>query len=111
MRKLCFVLAVVLASIASFASGDEASQDPTPATTRTVSGHQIVHYKNGPVPVDLSSTPIAALVPSGSSYTVISGSGTSSGTFTIPSVPSGFYLLQVGSGYLCSRSRRTTFPV
>jgi hypothetical protein len=101
MRKLCFALAVTLISIASFAAiGDEPSQS-FPPSTRTVSGTQIGHYKNGPAPVDLSTVTVAAFAPNGAGgYTFLPGSGTSSGTFTIASVPSGFYLLQLGSLYL-----------
>lgn len=102
MRKLCFALAVTLFSIASFAAiGDESSQGFSPASTRTVSGTRIIHYKTGAVPVDLSTTTIGAFVPNGSGgYTFFSGSGTSSGTFTIANVPGGFYLLQLGGLYL-----------
>lgn len=104
MRNLYVVLAVVLASLSSFAADDaanDANQTLNQPATRTVSGTRIRHYKNGAVPVDLSGTTIAALVPNGSGgYTVLSGSGTSSGTFTIPNVPSGFYLFQFGSQYL-----------
>src|ERR1700680_3327183 len=102
MSKLCFALAVPLISIASYAVvGDEPNQNFPPPSTRTVSGTEIVHFKNGPVPVDLSATTIAALVPNGSGgYNVLAGTGTISGTFTIPSVPSGFYLLQIGSSYV-----------
>jgi|HubBroStandDraft_6_1064221.scaffolds.fasta_scaffold02726_8 hypothetical protein len=97
MHKLCLVCAVALVSIASLAAKDEVSE---PAT-RTVSGTQIGHYKNGPVPIDLSLVQIAALVPNGSGgYNVFTGTGTSAGTFTIPGVPSGFYLLQFGGNYL-----------
>jgi hypothetical protein len=53
------------------------------------------------VPVDLSTITIAALVPNGSGgYNVLAGTGTSSGTFSIPNVPSGFYLLQIGAVYV-----------
>jgi hypothetical protein len=101
MRKLCFVLAVTLISIASYAAiGDEPGQGFSPST-RTVSGTEIGHYKNGPLPVDLSATMIGAFAPNGAGgYTFEPGSGTSSGTFTIPNVPSGFYLLQLGGIYL-----------
>jgi hypothetical protein len=72
-----------------------------PPSTRTVSGNEIGHYKNGPVPVDLSTSTIAAFAPNGAGgYTFFPGSGTSSGTFTIANVPSGFYLLQLGGTYL-----------
>ena len=50
-----------------------------------VTGTRIGHYKDGPVPVDLSAVTVAANVPDGSGgYTVISGTGTSTGTFSIP---------------------------
>ncbi len=72
-----------------------------PSSTRTVSGTRIGHFKNGPVPVDLSTTTIAALVPNGSGgYNVLAGTGTSSGTFSIPNVPTGLYLLQIGTDYV-----------
>jgi hypothetical protein len=52
------------------------------------------------VPQDLSTLPISALLPNGSGgYTNIAGTGTSSGTFTIPGVPAGTYRLQVGNTY------------
>jgi hypothetical protein len=102
MRKLCLVLAVTMISIASYAAtGDERNQSLNPPSTRTVSGTRIGHYKNGAVPVDLSTTTIAALVPNGSGgYNVLNGSGTSSGTFSIPNVPTGLYLLQIGATYV-----------
>jgi hypothetical protein len=102
MSKLCLALAVTLISIASYAAiGDELNQSFNPPSTRTVSGTRIIHFKNGPVPVDLSTRTIAALVPNGSGgYNVLAGTGTSTGTFTIPNVPSGFYLLQIGANYV-----------
>jgi len=104
MRKLSFILVVILMATSYAASAEQASLSPTPATTRTVSGTRIGHYKNGAVPVDLSAVPIAAYVPSKTGYTVITGSGTSSGTFTIPNVPTGYYLLQLGSIFLGTSS-------
>jgi hypothetical protein len=74
-------------------------------TTRTVTGTDIAHYTNGTVPVDLSAVKVAAYVPNGAGgYSVISGSGTSAGTFTIPNVPTGYYLLQVGTSFLVTNS-------
>ncbi|HXM22284.1 MAG TPA: hypothetical protein VN948_13590 [Terriglobales bacterium] len=107
MRSLCFALALTLISAASYAApaGDQASQSFSPGSTRTVSGTRIGHYEDGPVPVDLSVRPVAANVPDGSGgYTVISGSGTSAGAFTIPNVPVGFYLLRLGSFYVWTRN-------
>jgi len=99
MSKLYRALVVTLISVVSFAAG-RTNQSSNSPSLRNVSGTEIVHYKDGPVPVDLSTTTIAALIPNGSSYTVISGSGTSSGNFSIANVPSGFYLLQIGNVYL-----------
>ena len=95
----------MLMSVASYAVAQrtEPNQNFNPDSTRTVSGTRIFHYKNGPVPVDLSVVQVAAYVPNGSGgYNVITGSGTSSGTFTIPNVPTGFYLLQLGRTYLAT---------
>jgi hypothetical protein len=103
MRDLRRVFTLILISVASYAAaaGDETKQSFQPPSTRTVSGTEIVHFKSGPVPVDLSTTTIAALVPNESGgYKVLTGNGTSSGTFTIPNVPSGFYLLQIGAVYV-----------
>jgi hypothetical protein len=72
----------------------------SPASTRTVSGHRIGHYTDGAAPVDLSVRTVAAYVPSGGSYNEILGTGTSVGTFTIPGLPKGFYLLQLGGQFL-----------
>src|ERR1022692_209646 len=102
MRRPHFALAVMLISVASYAAiGGEPDQSFLPPSTRTVSGTEIGHYKNGPLPPDLSTTTIGAFVPNGAGgYTFLAGSGTSSGTFTIANVPSGFYLLQLGTLYL-----------
>lgn len=69
--------------------------------TRTVSGHRIAHYKDGLVPIDLSIRVVAAYVPNGAGgYDEIVGTGTSDGTYTIPNVPSGFYLLRLARQFL-----------
>ena len=68
--------------------------------SRTVSGHRIAHYQDGPVPLDLSIRPVAAYVLSGGVYTQIPGTGNADGTFTIPNVPKGPYLLRLGGQYL-----------
>jgi len=97
MRNLCFGLAAILIAVASCA----AATNFNPPSTRTVSGTRIIHFKNGLVKVDLSTTTIAALVPNGSGgYNLLPGTGTSSGTFSIPNVPTGFYLLQIGGSYV-----------
>jgi len=101
MRNLCLALTVTLISIASYAAtSDGPVQGPSPST-RTVTGTRIAHYKTGPVPIDLSALNIGAFAPNGSGgYNFFSGSGTSSGTFTIANVPGGFYLLEIGELYL-----------
>jgi hypothetical protein len=106
MRKINFTLAVILISVASYAAtGDEPGQGFSSPSTRTVSGTEIGHYKNGPFPVDLSTATIGAFAPNGAGgYTFLPGTGTSSGTFTIPNVPRGFYLLQFGALYLWTKN-------
>ena len=106
MRHFRFALALTLISAASYAAaGDQANQTFSAGSTRTVSGTRIIHYKDGPVPVDLSFLTVAANVPDGSGgYTVLPVTGTSAGTFTIPNVPAGFYLLQLGRLYLWTRN-------
>lgn len=95
---LAVVPFVVLVQASSVA---QVREDSAPVPTRTVTGTQITHYKNGPSPVDLSKVIVAAYVPNSSGgYQVITGSGTSSGTFTISNVPTGFYLLRLGSTFL-----------
>jgi hypothetical protein len=80
-------------------------ENSIPASTRTVSGTRIGHYKDGPVPIDLSTRTIAALVPNGvGSYWTVPGTGTVAGTFSIPNVPYGYYLLQLGGRYLWTKN-------
>ena len=102
MRKPYLFLALTLIAIASCAAfGADQDQSFNPPSTRTVSGTRIGHFKNGPLPIDLSTTTIAALVPNGSGgCNVLAGTGTSSGTFSIPNVPTGLYLLQIGTDYV-----------
>jgi len=77
----------------------------TQVTTRTVTGTRIGHYRDGAVPVDLSIRPVEAFVPGISGgYREIVGTGTSAGTFTIPDVPYGYYLLRVGGRYLWTKN-------
>lgn len=84
--------------LSSLLAAQQSSEVPT---TRAVTGTDIGHYKNGPSPVDLSVVTVAAFVPNGlGGYNKISGSGTKKGTFSIPNVPFGPYLLQLGSSFL-----------
>jgi hypothetical protein len=104
LTKLTCITFLALATASfSVARADQKpnSQSPSPASTRTVSGHLIGHYKNGELPTDLLTQTVAAFVPNGTGgYTEIAGTGTNTGTFTIANVPSGFYLLELGSQYL-----------
>jgi hypothetical protein len=100
----CIAATLLLAATAVPVSLFAQSSRSNPASSRTVTGTQIGRYKDGLVPVDLSVVPVAAYVPNGSGYTVIAGSGTRTGTFSIPNVPSGSYLLQLGSTYLATAS-------
>jgi len=104
---ISLVLAVlaVPTALAQFAITADSSSNP--ASTRTVSGHRIVQYKDGPVPVDLSIRVIAAYIPNGTGgYDEIVGTGTAQGTFTIPNVPSGFYLLRLGRQFLWTKNTK-----
>jgi hypothetical protein len=106
---LCAVLTMTLQLSAQKTSVPLHSDDPTQGSDatflRNVFGTQIGHYKDGPVPVDLSATTIAAFVPNGSGgYHRRTGVGTSNGYFAIPKVPSGFYLLQLGSTFLWTKN-------
>jgi hypothetical protein len=77
------------------------AQTDGPITLRNISGTSIAHYiwdnGTGDVPDDLSGAVITAYVLNGSTYATYAGTGTASGTFTIPNVPSGAYFLFVGS--------------
>ena len=101
LRGMSAILALILPSLIT-AQIEESTNIPT---TRTVTGTDIRHYTNGTLPLDLSATKIAAYVPNGSGgYNIVSGSGTSAGTFTIPNVPSGYYLLQLGTSFLITNN-------
>jgi hypothetical protein len=57
------------------------------------------------VPLDLSFRVVAAFVPDGQGgYNKIVGTGTQQGTFTIPGVPKGYYLLRLAGQYLWTRN-------
>ncbi len=58
------------------------------------------------VPADLASVSVDALVWSGSSWTKYAGTGTAAGSFTIPGVPSGPFLVDIDdSSYLYTSAR------
>jgi hypothetical protein len=80
-------------------------ENSSQAPARTVSGTRIVHYKDRPVPIDLSALTVAALVPNAlGGYWTLPGTGTSTGTFSIPNVPNGYYYLQLGGRYIWTRN-------
>jgi hypothetical protein len=98
--------AAALIFLCSCGSGGPASSGggPGPVQERTVTGIQVVTYisETGKtdVPDDLSKTTIAAYVPDGSGgYNMLPGSGSADGHYSIPNVPAGGYLLQIGSSY------------
>lgn len=99
------VLAVICTLIGLCACGSNGQSNSTQSggPPRTIAGTQMVSYisETGTVdvPDDLSKTAITAYIPNGSRYDAIAGSGTSDGHYTIPNVPVGFYLLQIGSNY------------
>lgn len=75
--------------------------------TRTVIGSDVTTWVSNTsiqnIPSDLSTTTIAALIAnSAGGYTVKPGSGDASGTFSIPGVPDGAYILRIGNEYVAS---------
>ena len=95
--------------VAMSSSGGKATQSFKIDPTGTVSGTEIDHFLSGAtVPEDLSAQTVAAYVLNGSGgYSMIVGTGTSTGTFTINQVPGGFYLLQLGSLYFWTQNGTT----
>ncbi len=92
---------IVIACMGIICSVSAQAQDLGGPSMRTVTGTEVTHYNNGVVPTDLSAVTVAANVLNGAGgYNVITGTGTRAGRFTIPNVPSGSYLLQLGSTYL-----------
>src|SRR5262249_21069774 len=73
----------------------DAGVDARPSDAGTITGTAINSYVNAgdagitPAPIDLRSITVEAYTPSGSGYTKTTGSGTQSGSFTIPNVPGG----------------------
>jgi hypothetical protein len=93
-----------LIGLGACGSGQSNPAENRAGQPRTITGTEIVSYVSETgtvdVPDDLSQTAITAYVPNGSGgYDAIQGSGTSDGHYTIPSVPAGSYLLQIGSSY------------
>lgn len=109
MRIACFTIASTLIALCSCGSGGPLNSGGAaiPPQPRTVVGTQIVTYVSETgttgIPDDLSKTTIAAFAPDASgAYTMLPGSGTADGHYSIPDVPAGEYLLQIGSSYFWS---------
>ncbi len=76
-------------------------------TARTISGTGAVHYfteasqsETASSPIDFSTSAVEALVPDGSGgFLSYPGTG-ASGTFSVPNVPPGQYMLRVGNTYV-----------
>src|SRR5439155_5695935 len=76
-------------------------------TVRTISGTGAVHYfteastsETASSPIDFSTSAVEALVPDGSGgFQSYPGTG-ASGTFSVPNVPPGQYMLRVGNTYV-----------
>jgi hypothetical protein len=79
-----------------------------------VSGTLINRYfvESGPPveqPTDLSGTPVRALVWDGGMWTTYLGTGSADGSFTVPGVPSGYFVLGVGPSYVRTEARTLDF--
>jgi len=104
------------ATSGSLSSADSAAFTIAPSTN-DVTGTWYSHWVlddggTATLPADLSGTRIAAYVPDDAgSYTVIAGSGTDAGTFSIPGVPPGarYFLYAGGYGYLDTSARFIDF--
>ncbi|MGA2963189.1 MAG: hypothetical protein ABSD96_16035, partial [Candidatus Korobacteraceae bacterium] len=93
--SLAFLMTIFLAACGS--GGSSGTED----APRTVQGTRQITYITDAgtqtVPDDTTKFTIAALVPNGSGgYTTIAGTGSPDGSFSIPNVPGGNYLLQSG---------------
>lgn len=60
-------------------------------------------------PMDLSTTPVRALVWSGARWTTYPGTGGPDGSFTVSGVPPGPFVLGVGSSYVQTKARTLDF--
>jgi hypothetical protein len=71
------------------------------------------YYVDGPtvtVPLDMSQIPVEALVPGpGGKWMSFPGKGQKDGSFTIPSVPAGSFMLHLGTQYVVTSSRKLDF--
>jgi hypothetical protein len=95
--ELALLLFAIVLLVACGGGGSSSNNDPQ----RTVQGTRQLTFVTDAgtqtVPDDTTQFPIAALVPNGSGgYTTIAGTGSPDGSFTIPNVPTGNYLLQSG---------------
>ena len=100
-RRVWAVAFVVGCGSSSNKPPDAGVDSPPDAPLRTIAGAYNVRVTNAAgsteLPVNLSQTTIAALVPP--DFTAYPGSSAAAGTFTIPGVPAGTYYLQIASHY------------
>jgi hypothetical protein len=78
---------------------------PPTGVTGTRAIHHVTDYGVVDRPVDLSGVIIGAYVPGDGGYAYYAGTGTDAGTFQIPGVPAGPYLLRFGASYVATASR------
>lgn len=95
---------------ATSSAGGSAQQTWSVTPTGVIRGQQLItwHKEDGAVttPNNLTSFPINVLVPSSAGYTILPGTGAADGTFTVPKVPGGTYVLQFYNNYFqTSRSQ------
>ena len=66
------------------------------------------YYGEGPAvdaPVDLTGLQVAAFTQQGSAWTTYPGTGKADGSFTIPSVPTGWIMVRAGASYVFTTAR------
>jgi hypothetical protein len=84
-------------------SPSDPPDDGVPAGPRTVSGTWYTSYRQdgavSDVPDDLTTTVVAAFVPTATGYRIIPGTGDAAGHFRVEDVPPGEFLLQVGDTF------------
>ncbi|MBL8922127.1 MAG: hypothetical protein JNJ54_24975 [Myxococcaceae bacterium] len=93
----------------SAAGGSAAGGSAGDVTGTVTSLNYLVNGTTAMSPFNLSAVAIEAWVPNGSSYTVLTGTGQVNGTFRVPNVPMGPYLMRVGASFLQTTARQTTF--
>lgn len=94
----------------STAGGAGGGNAGTPVTGSVITRHYLADGGTTTTPINLTSSLIQAFVAiGGGNYSVLPGTGTSSGTFSIPNVPVGTVLVRVDSSFLETTARAVTF--